>query len=806
MLVITKQNSTNLNPNAEPDPAAPFEVKKTQAYGLQIANLISREWFNGTFISKGCLYQDRQQYVIENRLFERGKNDINYFKNYLKRGDNDLNYLNLDWSMLNLTKKFCNNVANGIRDEYYRLDITPMDPISTKLRADKERAYRRDMLAMPLYKKAKETLGIDLQPKGFVPEDDEELQFRMELDEKSSTVIGEEILIEYIKKTNGWENFQQQKNKDLVLCSIAGARVYTDKNDGIKIQYVDVQNYIHSYVKRNDFSDKYYDGYVDTISLADLKRESGFSDTIIRQIAKLYAGTGRFNVYDVFSCDIGDLLGFRVDVLRFAYKTWKTETYKKSTRKDGKVYKVSKKGDDYDSKMKISRTLDTWFEGNVVIGSPYIYDYKECENIARDKMNKAMSPFVMRAVDIYENNLTSFLDDIKNLGVQMQIVQLQLQKLCAELRPDQLVVNWDALADITGTGDKQKNWKEMVSLLNTKGIIFESTIDMGDEGGVQRVQAARTQSSGQGSAIPILMNRFAELYNMVRDISGVNPATDGSMPADALVGVAQLQQLATNTNTKHIVDASVDLDLRISECISTRIGEIFRSKDASHIKDLYLNVVGQHGLELRESLGDRHLNEFGFVYEMLPTTQRMQELKEALSIALQTGDITVGDKLRTEDIAHTNLKLANRFLDFRIRKNRQKKQEENERNIMLQSQANQQSAQAAAAAEGQVYQANKMVDLSFEAQMAKIRVGEYNAKKQIDAPYQEKEFQQDAYLKQIDGYVSLQKQNQAEDRKDERLAKQSTYNSQMITQRQKDTGPVDFEEEELWDIDMEGTM
>lgn len=781
-----------LNPQGEPDPVAPFEVKKSEAYGLQIANLIGREWFGGSLITRGCLYQNRQQYVIDNRLFIRGKNDIQYFKNHIKRGDHDLNYLNLDWSMLNLVKKFCNNVANGIKDELFRLDITPMDPLSSKIRADKQKQYKKDMLAMPLYQKTKEVLGIDMVPKGFVPEDDEELEFKMELDEKSLLAIGEEILIDYIKKTNGWSNFQSDKNNDLVQCSISGARVYTDKNDGVKIKYVDIQNYIHSYVKRNDFSDKYYDGEVETISLADLKRESGFSDNIIRQIAKLYAGAGRFSVYDVFSCDMGDILGYRIDVLRFAFKTWKTEVYKKSV-KGGKTLKISKRDEKYEGHYKTKRTLDTWLEGSWVVGSPYLYDYKESENIVRDKMNRAMSPFVMRAVNIYENNLTSFLDDIKPLGIQMQLVQLKIQQLCAELRPDLTVVNWDALADISGTGNKQKNWKEALSLLNIKGLIIEKTIDLGDEGGIQRAQAARPQSSSQGSALTALLNRFAQLYNMVYDITGVNPATDGSMPADALVGVSELQRLASNTNTQHIVEASVDLDLRISECISTRIGEIFRSKDAEHIKEIYLNVIGRHSLEIREAVGDRHLAEFGFVYEMLPTTAQMQEMKEALSIALSEGSINVEDKLQAEEIARVNIKLANKFLRFRRRKNLKQKQEENDRNIQLQGAINQQSAAMKTQGDLQLEQAKGQVQVNVAAQLAQIEVMKTQALQEVTLPKEQREFQEEVYIKKLEGFNKQQNETFKEEKKDERLNQQATQQSKLVKQREIN-GPVqDFE-------------
>jgi hypothetical protein len=40
---------------------------------------------------------------------------------------------------------------------------------------------------------------------------------------------------------------------------------------------------------------------------------------------------------------------------------------------------------------------------------------------------------------------------------------------------------------------------------------------------------------------------------LIRDLTGINPARDGSSQ-DALLGVNQMSDLASNTVTKHIVD------------------------------------------------------------------------------------------------------------------------------------------------------------------------------------------------------------------------------------------------------------
>src|SRR5699024_8043290 len=118
---------------------------------------------------------------------------------------------------------------------------------------------------------AKKIQGIDLLPAGGIPEDEDELQLQLQIKDRLKIEECEEILIDFIKKTNDWDYIHNTANVDAVDNGILIARVWTDKNDGVKLAYVDPENYIHSAVNRNDFADKFYEGVVDTITLSDLR-------------------------------------------------------------------------------------------------------------------------------------------------------------------------------------------------------------------------------------------------------------------------------------------------------------------------------------------------------------------------------------------------------------------------------------------------------------------------------------------------------------------------------------------------------
>jgi hypothetical protein len=786
-----------------PDPLATWEEKKKTEYGLSYAYLISKEWFNGGMITDNSQYGNRRDWIINKRLLVRGKQDTKKYKEHISRQDGDLTYLNLDWRPLNSLGKYCNLVSNGINDNNYNLDIRANDRLTVQRRKDQMAEHRNTMRSMPLLKKVKEQLGLDLIPKGFIPEDEEELRLYSEIKDRPKIEIAEEITINYIKNTNNYDYIEKRKNKDLVEIGISAGRTWTDPVEGIKLDYVDPEYLVHSHVNKNDFSDATYFGYIESVTLDDIKRESGMDDEDLRKIAKYYGAANKGNViYE--TTDIRDLLSFKADVLRFTFKTSKTTVYK-AKKRDGKTIKITTKDESYNPPERsdygrLSSTRGTWMEGSFIVGTETVYNYKECEHIVRDEQNKPMSPFIVRATNIYKNELHSFLDDLEPVDDQIQYINLKTQHLIAELKPDLIVINEDALADLSGSGDKAKMWNETLNLLNVKGVVVEKAVDMG-EMGVGTKQAARPASNQQGSALAALFNAWAKYEAEMRNVSGINPARDGSLPHDALLGINQMAQLASNTVTQHIVDSATEFNKRFCETISARVHNIFRSKDpnSNPLKKLYERAVGNQNIEALEVMKDRHLHDFGFTVNMVPTQKEIQEFKEDLALSLQDGSIDVEIKSEAQQIAKTSLKLASQYLFYMRKKRRKEMLEEEAKRVQMKSQGDMQAAQSAAQSQAQAYQFKKKADLQYEAQLAQIDVMKTQAIQQIEAPIKEQEFRQDVFLKQLETIGTFKKLEYQENRKDDRVDKQSTQQSKMIYQRKKeDASPIDFENGDIF--------
>jgi hypothetical protein len=782
--------------SAIPDPLASDSEKKTKAYGLKYATVIAQEWFNGGLINSATTFTERHEWVREMRLYNRGEQDIEQDKKHLARQENDLTYLNLDFTPINTVESYTNRVRNGITDDYYKIDVRSIDKFATIEKKDKILKHKANMAAKPMLEKAKEIFGIDLTEKGFIPEDEEELTLYNEIKERPKREIAEEIVIDFVKKTNNWSFIKKETDKDLVVVDLQVVRVYTDPNDGIKMDYVDPECYGHSFVERNNFSDAFYHFTVDTVTINDIRRESDFDNTTLRDIAKLYGTANQLRDLNFSTCSLNEILDFQIHVMRFCFKSDKEIVYKKYHDKKNNVRKVAKRDSNYQvpegsEKSRLSKRLDTWYEGSYIVGSQkYLYNYKECENLAKDQMNKVLPPFIVQSTNIYRNKLRSFLSNLIPIANQLQRTGLKIQHLAAELKPDLTLIDIDQLAEIntdTKGGSKSNNWQHALSILNVKGVVLQQRVNMGEDG-IKDGAAAKPMGSQQGSALGALLNIWAHYSNLMRETTGLNP-----VDSNGLVGVNEMIQLSNNTSTKHIVDASVSFDKRICETISARVKGIFTFKEAIHIRELYEQAIGKHNMEALETYKNRHIHEYGFTIEMMPTKEELDELRQDLSIALQEQSIDVSEKAEIMRVARNNMKQAHQYMSFIRKRKIKEKMKQVEYNQKLQSQSNAQAAEAKAQAEMQLYAAKKEIDLKYHSNYSGITLQEKQAIQEMEAPGKEKEFKQKVYMEELKNYQTISMTKYKEDEKRSREKQSDTRQSELIDQRNKDKDPIDFD-------------
>ena len=119
-----------------------------------------------------------------------------------------------------------------------------------------------------------------------------------------------------------------------------------------------------------------------------------------------------------------------------------------------------------------------------------------------------------------------------------------------------------------------------------------------------RVPIQELQTSNGGGKIQSLITSYNYYLQMMRDVTGLNEARDGSTPdKNALVGLQKIAAANSNTATRHILQAGLYLTLKTAEAISLRISDVL---EFGPTKESFVQSIGKFNVN---TLAYRSLRE-----------------------------------------------------------------------------------------------------------------------------------------------------------------------------------------------------
>tara|TARA_R110001583_G_scaffold191830_1_gene357622 strand:- start:34 stop:909 length:876 start_codon:yes stop_codon:yes gene_type:complete len=276
---------------------------------------------------------------------------------------------------------------------------------------------------------------------------------------------------------------------------------------------------------------------------------------------------------------------------------------------------------------------------------------------------------------------------------------------------------------------------------------------------------------------------------MIRDVTGLNEARDASTPSkDALVGLQKMAVNQSNVATRHLMQASLFLTLKTCENITLRISDTL---EFGLTNEALQSSISSYNVGTLDETKQLHLYDFGIYLELEPDEEEQAQLEQNIQIALQSGGIDLEDAIDIRQIQ--NLKLANQLLKLKRKEKQAKDLEIQQANIQAQAQANAQAAEAAAMAETQKHQVITEQKMQLSQGDSQIEIQRMQTEAQIKREMMEIQFQYDLQLAQVDVQQVKRKEQYLEDRKDKRTKLQATQQSKMISQRQNDLLPSNFE-------------
>jgi hypothetical protein len=228
--------------------------------------------------------------------------------------------------------------------------------------------------------------------------------------------------------------------------------------------------------------------------------------------------------------------------------------------------------------------------------------------------------------------------------------------------------------------------------------------------------------------------------------------------------------------------------VRTCENISLRVADML---SFPLTKDALMNSINSVNVATLQEIGDLNMHEFGIFLELEPEEEEKAQLENNIQVALQTGSIALSDAIDIREIR--NLKLANQFLKHRQKIKRDQEQQAQQANIQAQAQANAETAEKAAMAEVQKQQALAQTELQIEQGKSQFKIQQMQQEAEIKKQLMAEEFQYQMQLAQVRANAEKTKLQDIEDRKDERTKIQATQQSELISQRQTDSLPKNFE-------------
>ena len=276
---------------------------------------------------------------------------------------------------------------------------------------------------------------------------------------------------------------------------------------------------------------------------------------------------------------------------------------------------------------------------------------------------------------------------------------------------------------------------------------------------------------------------------MIRDVTGLNEARDGSTPnKDSLVGLQKMAANASNIATKHVLDSLLYLTVRTCENISLKVADVIENPLT---ENALTNAISTFNTKTLEELMNLQLHDFGIYLELEPEEEEKALLEQNIQVALQTQAIALSDAIDIRQIK--NIKLANQFLKLRQKQKIKREQEQQQANIQAQAQANAEASEKAAMAEVQKQQALTQEKVSIEQAKSQFEIQRMQTEAQIKRELMAEEFNFNMQLAQVRANAEGSKEKEIEDRKDKRIKMQGSQQSELIQQRQTEGLPKNFE-------------
>ena len=561
-------------------------------------------------------------------------------------------------------------------------------------------------------------------------------------------------------------------------------------------------NVVYSYTEDPYFKDCFYWGEIKTVPITELvKIDTSLTNEDLEEISKYsqswynYYQTAQMYENSMFYRDTATLMYFN-------YKSTNTFVYKKKRMEDG-TFKTVQKDDQFNPPEemmaegkfeRVEKKIDVWYEGVMVMGTNIILQWHMMENMVRPKSSNqfAMPNYVACAPRMYKGTFESLVRRMIPFADLIQMTHLKIQQVVSRVVPDGVFIDADGLNEVDlGTGQAY-NPEDALRLYFQTGSVVGRSYTRDGEFNNARVPIQQLTANSGGGKLQMLIGNYNHYLDMIRTVTGLNEARDGTSPdPNALVGVQKLAALNSNVATRHILDASLFIARRLAECLTIRTADILKYAD---FKEEFAMQIGKYNLAILEDIKELYIYDFGVFIELAPDEEQKAMLEQNIQMALSKENISLEDAIDIREIH--NLKMANQLLKVKRKKKQEAEQQAQMQAQQMQAQQAMQQQQAAAEIAMQKQKMETEGKIAIEQAKISYEIQKLTAEKELKLALMAEEFQYNMQLKGQEQSQIDAREKEKEEGKSKRISQQSTQTSKMIEQKKRDLPPVNFESNE----------
>ena len=386
---------------------------------------------------------------------------------------------------------------------------------------------------------------------------------------------------------------------------------------------------------------------------------------------------------------------------------------------------------------------------------------------------KAIAPFIM-----YKPSSESIAHKIIDISDDIYITLIKLRQFVLKMKPKGYAIDIDALGSLELPDGSTLDPIKQIKIMRDDGdLLYSGSSLVDDQQNVRLPIHDMPDSSGRELAE--LINIYNSLMQRLYDVTGISAQAAGGAPPPRTSATVYEQTVSTSQKVvNNVFNGILSIQKRSSEAILSRLHAASVMKET---EDIVAAIMGEYTTDIIKELANVQHYQYMINVDVRATDRERAELIQSLSESLQTGAITLMDKIDIEEI--DNLRLAKQVIKLRQKANmaaaEQRAEMEHKRALELQQAKEQIEMQRV-----QFMQEMEMQRAMFENEL-KVKLGSFEL--EGDLRKISLKGQWDVAVAQTRVGAQRDLDMQKEDRKDERLNQQSTHQSELIEQRQNHT-------------------